>query len=446
MLRYAEGSESTHPARGRISRGDRRAPGIEVVSANQYGGADVEGAYKKSEALLSRYQARRRQPRRRRHLLPERIDDARDAARAAGQRLGGQGEVHRLRRVRHAGERARRRAHRRPRRCRIRSTWAISASRRWSAHLRGQAVEKRIDTGVRLDHARQHERSRRQGAAAPGPVAMAEAAERGAALRDARRAARRSARPSRSTASISPCAAGEVCALVGQNGAGKSTLMAILAGALTPDAGEHAARRRAVRAARSARGASRRRRDDLSGAVARAAPERDGEHRARRRAGPRRRHRRGATGCARRRSRALARARPSRHRARARRSAICRRRRSSSSRSRARSPSAVACSSSTSRRAAWRTPTCSALFELIGAPEGAGARDRLHLALHRGSEGGVGSLRRAPRRPERGRAASTAAMPARATIVEPDGGPRARRPLPARRARRPASRSSSSTA
>jgi ribose transport system ATP-binding protein len=33
-------------------------------------------------------------------------------------------------------------------------------------------------------------------------------------------------------------AAGEVCALVGQNGAGKSTLMAILAGALQPDAGE----------------------------------------------------------------------------------------------------------------------------------------------------------------------------------------------------------------
>jgi ribose transport system ATP-binding protein len=33
-------------------------------------------------------------------------------------------------------------------------------------------------------------------------------------------------------------ASGEVCALVGQNGAGKSTLMAILAGALQPDAGE----------------------------------------------------------------------------------------------------------------------------------------------------------------------------------------------------------------
>jgi ABC-type sugar transport system ATPase subunit len=31
-------------------------------------------------------------------------------------------------------------------------------------------------------------------------------------------------------------AAGEVCALVGQNGAGKSTLMAVLSGALQPDA------------------------------------------------------------------------------------------------------------------------------------------------------------------------------------------------------------------
>ena len=31
--------------------------------------------------------------------------------------------------------------------------------------------------------------------------------------------------------------AGEICGLVGQNGAGKSTLMAILSGALQPDAG-----------------------------------------------------------------------------------------------------------------------------------------------------------------------------------------------------------------
>src|SRR3954470_11441439 len=32
-------------------------------------------------------------------------------------------------------------------------------------------------------------------------------------------------------------AAGEICGLVGQNGAGKSTLMAVLSGALQPDAG-----------------------------------------------------------------------------------------------------------------------------------------------------------------------------------------------------------------
>ena len=37
-------------ARGRLPRGDsRRSPGIEIVSSNQYGGADVEGAYKSVE-------------------------------------------------------------------------------------------------------------------------------------------------------------------------------------------------------------------------------------------------------------------------------------------------------------------------------------------------------------------------------------------------------------
>jgi ribose transport system substrate-binding protein len=55
LLRYAEGSESTvQREEGFLETiADRKR--IEVVSSNQYGGADVEGAYKKSEALLSNY-------------------------------------------------------------------------------------------------------------------------------------------------------------------------------------------------------------------------------------------------------------------------------------------------------------------------------------------------------------------------------------------------------
>jgi ribose transport system substrate-binding protein len=55
MLRYAEGSESTLQREAGFLDAIAAHKGIEVVSANQYGGADVEGAYKKSEALLSRF-------------------------------------------------------------------------------------------------------------------------------------------------------------------------------------------------------------------------------------------------------------------------------------------------------------------------------------------------------------------------------------------------------
>jgi len=53
MLRYAEGSESTLQREAGFLEAIGSRKGIEVVSANQYGGADVEGAYKKSEAMLS---------------------------------------------------------------------------------------------------------------------------------------------------------------------------------------------------------------------------------------------------------------------------------------------------------------------------------------------------------------------------------------------------------
>jgi ribose transport system substrate-binding protein len=57
MLRYAEGSNSTSLREQGFLDAMKENPGIEVVSSNQYGGADVEGAYKKSESLLSRGQA-----------------------------------------------------------------------------------------------------------------------------------------------------------------------------------------------------------------------------------------------------------------------------------------------------------------------------------------------------------------------------------------------------
>jgi ribose transport system substrate-binding protein len=55
MLRYAEGSESTLQREEGFLEAIGAGHGIEVLSANQYGGADVEGAYKKSESLLSRF-------------------------------------------------------------------------------------------------------------------------------------------------------------------------------------------------------------------------------------------------------------------------------------------------------------------------------------------------------------------------------------------------------
>src|SRR5206468_10376993 len=53
MLRYAEGSESTLQREEGFLEALAAHRGIQVVSANQFGGADVEGAYKKSESLLS---------------------------------------------------------------------------------------------------------------------------------------------------------------------------------------------------------------------------------------------------------------------------------------------------------------------------------------------------------------------------------------------------------
>lgn len=53
LLRYAEGHDSTTRREQGFLAAVKAHPGLHLVSENQYGGADVEEAYKKSESILS---------------------------------------------------------------------------------------------------------------------------------------------------------------------------------------------------------------------------------------------------------------------------------------------------------------------------------------------------------------------------------------------------------
>jgi len=55
LLRYAEGSASTTEREEGFLAAIARHPNLQVVSSNQYGGADMESAYKKGESLLTRF-------------------------------------------------------------------------------------------------------------------------------------------------------------------------------------------------------------------------------------------------------------------------------------------------------------------------------------------------------------------------------------------------------
>ena len=55
MLRYQEGSESTKNREKGFLHKIKEYPGIEVVSAEQYGGPTTETAYRKAESLLRRF-------------------------------------------------------------------------------------------------------------------------------------------------------------------------------------------------------------------------------------------------------------------------------------------------------------------------------------------------------------------------------------------------------
>ena len=58
LLRYAEGHDSTTQREEGFLEALAAHPGIEILSSNQYAGTDVEGAYQRSESLLSRYRER----------------------------------------------------------------------------------------------------------------------------------------------------------------------------------------------------------------------------------------------------------------------------------------------------------------------------------------------------------------------------------------------------
>ena len=55
LLRYAEGHDSTTKREEGFLTAMAAHPGVEVVSSNQYVGTDVEGAYKRTESILSSY-------------------------------------------------------------------------------------------------------------------------------------------------------------------------------------------------------------------------------------------------------------------------------------------------------------------------------------------------------------------------------------------------------
>ena len=53
LLRYAEGHDSTNRRELGFMSAIKAHPGLQLVSENQYGGADVEEAYKRAESILS---------------------------------------------------------------------------------------------------------------------------------------------------------------------------------------------------------------------------------------------------------------------------------------------------------------------------------------------------------------------------------------------------------
>ena len=261
-------------------------PGIEVVSANQYGGADVEGAYKKSggaaqHATRSRTAA----------LGVDGIFSPNESTTFAMLRvLQDNGWAGKVKFVgfdasRHAGEGAARRRHRRPRRAGSGQHGlprreddgrapARAAGREADRHRRARSSRaSNMDDARRSKELLQPDLSQMAEASDAAPrfemrgvrkAFGATVALDGVDLAVARRRGLRAGRPERRRQEHA-------------DGDPRRARSRPTPATMTLDGAPYAPRE-------PARGAPRRRRDDLPGALARAAPERDGEHRARRRA------------------------------------------------------------------------------------------------------------------------------------------------------------------
>ena len=424
LLRYAEGHDSTTQREEGFLEALANHKGIEIVSSNQYLGADVEGAVKRGEAILSNY----RTPdgglgidaifcvnESTTFALMRVLQDHNWAGKvkfvgfdASDNLIKGLADGHIDALI-------------------IQDPVKMGylAVKTLVAHIKGEKVEKRIDTGVHIATQGEHGGAGDEGTAQAGPLEVAEVNQAATAPRFQMEGVRKAFGATVAVAGVDfHVAPGEVCALVGQNGAGKSTLMGILSGALRPDAGVMRARRPSVRTARADRRAQRRRGDDSPGALARPAPDRDGEHRPRDGAGSPRSDRVAAD--ARDGGRCPGAARSSRD---------------SSRRARRRSVAGGAAAGRGRARPGERRPRRGARradeqprarrrrAALCADPpsQGAGPRHRLHLALHRRGESDLGSRRRLARRPQRGRRCDGGA--AGRDHRAPDGRPRGRRSL-----------------
>ena len=99
------------------------------------------------------------------------------------------------------------------------------------------ASSRAAPAASRREHAVTRDAQPRAGTGASRTAGAARAADDGRSCCASRASARPSPAWSRSTASTSTCARGEVHVLLGENGAGKSTLIKMLSGAHRPDAG-----------------------------------------------------------------------------------------------------------------------------------------------------------------------------------------------------------------